>query len=95
MGELDAASGFDADAWADAMDAYFDEHDTLGTGGDARGPAMITITEHPDHWIVRQIFDDPAGDHDYSITARIDLVESAELGRAAVRIVSVGMLGQS
>lgn len=93
LGELDSASGFDADSWADAMDAYFDEHDTLGTGGDARGPAMIVISEHPDHWAVRQIFDDPAGDHDFGISARIDLAESAELGRAAVTIVSVGMLG--
>ena len=93
LGELDSASGFDADSWADAMDAYFDEHDTLGTGGDARGPAMIVISEHPDHWAVRQIFDDPAGDHDFGISARIDLAESAELGRAAVTITSVGMLG--
>jgi hypothetical protein len=93
LGELDAASGFDADAWADAMDPYFDEHDTLGTGGDARGPAMIAISEHPDYWMVRQTFDDPAGDHDFGISARVDLAESVELGRAAVAIVSVGMLG--
>jgi superfamily II RNA helicase len=92
LGELDAAAGFDADAWADAMDAYFEEHDTLGTGGDARGPAMIAVTEGPNQWSVRQTFDDPAGDHDWGISATVDLAESAELGIAVVRVTSVGML---
>jgi len=93
LGELDAAAGFDADAWAEAMDAYFDEHGSLGTGGDARGPAMIMITEGPQQWTVRQIFDDPAGDHDWGISATVDLAESAEQGLAVVRVTSVGMVG--
>ena len=93
LGELDAAAGFDADAWADAMDAYFDEHGSLGTGGDARGPAMIMITEGPQQWTVRQIFDDPAGDHDWGISATVDLAESAEQGLAVVRVTSIGMVG--
>ncbi|MDJ0335463.1 DUF3516 domain-containing protein [Salinibacterium sp. G-O1] len=93
LGELDAASGFAADAWADAMDAYFDEHDTLGFGGNARGPAMIMITEGAQQWTVRQIFDDPAGDHDWGISATIDLAESAEQGLAVVRVTSIGMIG--
>jgi hypothetical protein len=89
---LDAASGWDADRWADAMDLYFGEHDTLGTGGNARGPSMIAITEGSTEWTVRQIFDDPAGDHDWGISATVDLAESAELGVAAVRVTAVGML---
>jgi hypothetical protein len=92
LGELDAASGWGADEWADAMDAYFDEHGTLGTAGDARGPSMITITEGSQQWSVRQTFDDPAGDHDWGISATVDLAESAEHGIAVVRIASVGML---
>ncbi len=92
LGELDAAAGFDADAWADAMDLYFDQHGTLGTGGDARGPAMIMITEGAQQWTVRQIFDDPAGDHDWGISATVDLAESVEQGLAVVRVTSVGML---
>ena len=93
LGELDAASGFTADAWADAMDLYFDEHETLGTVGDARGPSMIDITEGSKQWTVRQVFDDPAGDHDWGISATIDLAESAEQGLAVVRVTSVGMVG--
>ena len=92
LGELDAASGFDAEAWADALDPYFDEHDEIGIGGDARGPAMLMITEGPDRWTVRQILADPAGDHDWGISAIVDLAESAELGVAAVRITAVGAL---
>jgi superfamily II RNA helicase len=92
LGELDAASGFDADAWADALDPYFDEHDEIGVGGDARGPAMLMITEGPTQWTVRQILDDPAGDHDWGISAIVDLAESAELGVAAVRITAVDRL---
>lgn len=92
LGELDAASGFDADAWADALDPYFDDHDEIGVGGDARGPAMLMITEGPAQWTVRQILDDPAGDHDWGISAIVDLAESAELGVAAVRVTSVGRL---
>jgi len=89
LGELDGASGFDADAWADAMDDYFDEHESIGTGGDARGPAMLMITEEPARWVVRQIFDDPAGDHDWGISAEVDLAASAEQGRAVVSVTAV------
>jgi len=92
LGELDASAGFDADRWADAMDDYFDEHGTLSTGPNARGPALLMVTEAPGQWTVRQIFDDPAGDHDWGISATVDLAESAELGVAAVRVTAVGML---
>jgi hypothetical protein len=92
LGELDGSAGFDADAWADAMAAYWDEHDDLGTGPDARGPAMLLITESPAEWRVRQIFDDPAGDHDWGISATVDLAESDEAGTAVVRVTSVGVV---
>lgn len=92
LGELDAASGFDADAWADALDPYFDDHDEIGIDGDARGPAMLLIAEGPTQWTVRQILADPAGDHDWGISAIVDLAESVELGVAAVRVTAVNRL---
>ena len=92
LGELDTAAGFDADAWADAMAPYWDEHDTLGTGPDARGPALLLVTQTPTEWRVRQIFDDPAGDHDFGISAVIDLAASDEAGAAVVRVTGVGMV---
>jgi superfamily II RNA helicase len=89
LGELDAASGWDADAWQDAMEGYFEEHDSLGTGPDARGPALLMIEREPDVWKVRQIFDDPASDHDWGISAEVDLAASDEAGFAAVRVTGV------
>jgi hypothetical protein len=92
LGELDAASGFDGEAWADALDAYFAVHDDIGTDADARSSAMLVIDEGPSQWTVRQIFADPAGDHDWGISATIDLAESNEQGVAVVRLTAVGQL---
>ncbi len=92
LGEMDAESGWDADAWGEAMDAYWDEYDDLGTGPDARGPKLLQIQEEPEHglWKVRQTFADPNGDHDWGISAEVDLAASDEEGRAVVRVTDVG-----
>jgi superfamily II RNA helicase len=92
LGELDAEAGWDAGAWADALEPYFAEHDEIGTGADARGPRLLIIEEHRDHWSVRQILDDPAGDHDWGISARVDLAASDAAGAAVVRVTDVGQL---
>ncbi|MFD1720705.1 DEAD/DEAH box helicase [Amnibacterium endophyticum] len=92
LGALDAAAGFDADAWADALEPYFDEHAGLGTGPDARGPALLVIEEAAAEWRVRQILDDPAGDHDWDFTAVVDLTASDEAGAAVLRLTGVGRL---
>jgi superfamily II RNA helicase len=92
LGELDSAAGFDADAWGDAMDAYFAAHNALGTGADARSSAMLIVEEGTQAWTVRQIFDDPAGDHDWGISATIDIAESNAAGLAVVRVTAVGMI---
>jgi superfamily II RNA helicase len=92
LGELDADAGWDADAWAGALEPYFAEHDDIGTGPDARGPGLLIIDQQPGAWAVRQIFDDPAGDHDWGISARVDLAASDEAGAAVVEVTSVGQL---
>jgi superfamily II RNA helicase len=92
LGELDADAGWDADAWGDALEPYFAEHDDIGTGPDARGPGLLIIEQQPGAWAVRQIFDDPAGDHDWGISARVDLAASDEAGAAVVEVTSVGQL---
>src|SRR6202040_1116722 len=71
LGAMDAEAGWDADAWADALEPYFEEHDEIGTGQDARGPGFLILEQHQDHWSARQIFDDPAGDRDWGFSARI------------------------
>ena len=92
LGALDADSGWNADAWADALEDYFEVHDEIGTGPDARGPGLLIIDQRPDGWAVRQIFDDPAGDHDWGISAVVDLAASDEAGVAVLRVTEVGQL---
>ena len=94
MEESGAGSRWDADAWAEAMDAYWDEYDDLGTGPDARGPKLLQIEEQPANrlWRVRQVFADPNDDHGWGISAEVDLEASDEEGRAVVRVTDVGEL---
>ena len=94
LGELDAESGWDEERWAEAMDAYWEEYDELGTGPDARGPKLLHIEERPEEarWLVRQVFDDPEGDHDWGISAEVDLTASDAEGRAVIRVTDVGPL---
>jgi hypothetical protein len=92
LGDLDASSGFSADRWATAMDDYYDVHDSVGIGPHARSAALLILEEQPTMWRARQIFDDPAGDHDWGITAEIDLAASNEAGTAVVRVTAVDQL---
>jgi superfamily II RNA helicase len=90
LGSLDAESGWDAGAWEDALSSYYEEYDDIGTGADARGPALLIIETGKDYWTVRQILDDPAGNHDWAITAIVDLPASDEAGTAVLHITNVG-----
>ena len=92
LGELDSGDGWDAEAWEAAVEPYFDVHDEIGTGPDARGPALLILDEGPQAWTLRQIFDDPAGDHDWGISAVVDLAASEEAGQAVLRVTDVGQL---
>jgi hypothetical protein len=72
--------------------AYFDEHDSLGTGADARGPLLFSVTEEPGRWVVRQTLDDPRGDRDWVIDASVDLAASDEAGAPVLRVEAVHLL---
>jgi hypothetical protein len=92
LGELDGITGWDADGWATALTPYFEEHGIIQTGANARGPSMLLIEQLPEQWLVRQIIDDPAGDHDWGISAEVDLAASDEQGVAVLKVTSVGQL---
>ncbi|MFD2421586.1 DEAD/DEAH box helicase [Amycolatopsis pigmentata] len=92
LGALDAGSGWDAVEWEAALDEYFAEHADLGTGPDARGPALLIIEKETGLWRVRQIFDDPAGHHDWGISAEVDLAASDEAGSAVLQVTAVDQL---
>ena len=92
LGQLDSDAGWTSTAWHEALTPYFEEHAELRTDADARGPAMLLIDEQPDQWVIRQIFEDPAGDHDWGFTAHIDLAASDEAGEAVVTLTGVNRL---
>ena len=92
LGELDGHSGWDAGAWEEALAGYYAEHAWLGDGADARGPHLLVVTEESGRWTVRQIFDDPAGHHDWGISAVVDLAASDAAGAAVVEVTRVDQL---
>ena len=53
---------------------------------------MLIVEEGATEWRVRQIFDDPAGDHDWGISATVDLAASDEAGKAQVLVRDVNQL---
>jgi len=78
--------------WPAALDAYFDEHDEILTGGPARSPRLVTVDETDAAsgvWRVEQTIDDPAGDHDWRIRGVVELAASVEAGAAVVRVTEV------
>jgi hypothetical protein len=92
LGELDAEHGFGEADWAEALDGYYAEHDEILTGADARGAALLMIEESATSWAVRQILDDPAGNHDWGISAEVDLAASDEAGEAVVKVTALSRL---
>jgi hypothetical protein len=92
LGELDSGSGWTAERWQEVIEDYFAEHDDVGIGADARGPALLIIDRRPELWRVRQILDDPAGDHDWGIEVEVDLEASDADGAAVLRVIDAGRL---
>ncbi|MFI6453369.1 DEAD/DEAH box helicase [Streptosporangium amethystogenes] len=78
--------------WGAALDAYYEDHEEIGTGPDARGPGLLRIEEEKEFWRVRQVVSDPAGDGDWGIDAQVDLAASDEEGRAVVHVIGLNRL---
>ncbi len=101
LGELDAEHGWDADRWAEAMDAFFEVYEDVFTDAQSRGPGLIRIQESPAgtpdparrYWHAVQVLDDAEGNHDWGIHAWIDLTASDEAGAPVLIMDRVGELG--
>jgi superfamily II RNA helicase len=84
----------DTVAWEDGLGAYWEAHEAIGTGPDARGPELFLVdTANPRLWTVRQVIDDPAGDRDWSIVAIVDLDASDHAGEPVILGESFGRSG--
>ncbi|KAB1504523.1 DUF3516 domain-containing protein [Corynebacterium sp. 320] len=70
--------------WPTAMDHYFEEYADVGLDAAARASHMILIREgegdEKNFWFVRQIIDDPEGDHGWALEGVVDLDETDEAG---------------
>jgi hypothetical protein len=90
--EVESGSSTTGEDWREALDAYFAEHDAIDTGPDARGPQMLLVEKNERTWEVQQIIGDPAGDHDWRITATVDLVASDEEGELVLDVTGLVQL---
>ncbi|MFC4785204.1 DEAD/DEAH box helicase [Nocardioides sp. MAHUQ-72] len=91
-------------AWDAAIEDYYAEHDRVGTGADARGPALLSVEpasgrpvgvdedERARLWRVRQTIDDPEGHHDWVIDAVADLDASDATGELVLATVAMHRL---
>ncbi len=90
--ELTESSSWSEEEWSEALDAYFAEHHSVDTAADARGPQMLLVEKGERAWEVQQILGDPAGDHDWRITATIDLAASDEEGELVLDVTGLVQL---
>ncbi|MDC5696612.1 DUF3516 domain-containing protein [Intrasporangium calvum] len=82
-----------AEAWNDALGAYYDEHDSIATDQEARSPGLLQVEKLPTTWRLRQVVLDPDDDRDWGITAEIDLAASDEVGAAVLTVTGFERLG--
>ncbi len=76
--------------WEAALDGYWELHSEIRTGPDARGPLLFQVTQEGRTWHVRQVFDDPAEDHDWAVRADVDLDASDAAGAVVLAVTAVG-----
>jgi superfamily II RNA helicase len=91
LGELEAETGSSMTAadWHDALVAYFEEHDRIDTGPDARSPRMLQVEKTGRIWELQQVIADPEGFHDWRITATVDLAASDEQGELVLDVTGL------
>jgi superfamily II RNA helicase len=111
LAELDAEDGegleetdewegpWTVEDWDEALGEYYDQHQEILTGPEARGPRLLLVDEEARNsnqdpvWAVRQILDDPAGDRDWMLRAEVDLRACDAVGRAVVRVLDFARMG--
>jgi superfamily II RNA helicase len=91
LASLDAHAGWDAARWREALEGYFALHDRIEDGRQARSPDLFQVSQGDGRWVVRQVLDDPEGDHDWAIVGHLDLARCDEAGRAVLVPVEVAM----
>jgi len=83
--------GLSEQEWQDAHAAYLAEYDDIGTGPAARGPELFRVGEDGsgERWLVEQVLEDPEGDHDWRISAELDLAATDEAGELVLTVTGL------
>ncbi|WP_022872245.1 DEAD/DEAH box helicase [Nesterenkonia alba] len=83
-------------AWAEALDRFFDEYDDVYTDAQARSGELFHLqrdpADRPGFWHAVQVLDDDAGHHDWGIHAWVDLAASDEAETPVMEVHRVGEL---
>lgn len=94
LGRLDQEWGCGEPRWQRALDAYYEEHESILIDADAHSMAFLALDESDEQelhvWHVRQIFSDPEQDHDFAIVADVDLDATQEEGEVVFKNYRVG-----
>ncbi len=88
LNATDPDSSFTYNDWDKALGDYWDDHDEIGVGPEARGPQYFEVDDSTRVWTLRQIIADPEGDHDWAIRATVDLDACDEAGDVVMHVVS-------
>ncbi|GAB6921570.1 DEAD/DEAH box helicase [Rhodococcus erythropolis] len=81
--------GIDAAEWEEQLLPYFEEYSSIGTGPSARGPALFQVVEEGEFWRVRQVLEDPEGDHGWALLGVVDIPQSDALGEIVFDELSI------
>ena len=85
-------TGLTVTDWEEALDQYYEEHDDIGLGPNARSPKMLQIETDAATWRLSQVIDDPDGNHDWRIEADVDLAASDEAGEVVLTVTGMRRL---
>lgn len=88
LGLLDETSAWNSQRWEEIFKEYWEEHDYLEVGAQARGPQFFILKEEKQLWTVEQILLDPLENCDWRITAKIDLADLHEDGMPKIQILN-------
>ncbi|MBK5222517.1 MAG: DUF3516 domain-containing protein [Acidimicrobiia bacterium] len=89
LAERDTSTDWNIASIAEAMAPYWEEHDIVGIGPDARATELFQVEVGAGTWTVRQALDDPDANRDWAIHATVDLAASDEEGQPVVALVGI------
>jgi superfamily II DNA/RNA helicase len=87
--ERQSSGEWSVDRLVEAVATYWYEHDTVGIDTAARSGELFRLDEEASPWTVAQVLADPAGHHDWTITAVVDPEASDEEARAVLSLIDV------